>query len=178
MLNVTDVYIKAQFLHFNHTLLFRNLKRNHFTDLDRVLMRMECHILASLRILSHPAQALVISERVYFEMKLISCMLFKISYALGCMAADRLMPLAHYYDVDRELHELQHRGELVPTRNEIMGKIGASLLLSYSGRVVSYVTREGLGFVRVLHSRVVVSSCSYIREIASSEAQTLRNVAI
>ena len=28
-----------------------------------------------------------------------------------------VMPLAHYYDVDRELHELQHRGELVPTRN-------------------------------------------------------------
>ena len=76
------------------------------------------------------------------------------------------MPLAHYYDVDRELHELQHRGELVPTRNEIMGKIGASILLSYSGLVVSYVTRKGLGFVRVLHSRVVVSSCSYIREIA------------
>ena len=71
-----------------------------------------------------------------------------------------LMPLAHYYDVDRELHELQHRGELVPTRNEIMGKIGASMLLSYTGLVVSYVTREGLGFVRVLHSRVVVSSCS------------------
>ena len=67
-----------------------------------------------------------------------------------------VMPLAHYYDVDRELHELQHRGELVPTRNEIMGKIGASMLLSYSGLVVSYVTREGLGFVRVLHSRVVV----------------------
>ena len=74
------------------------------------------------------------------------------------------MPLAHYYDVDRELHELQHRGELVPTRIEIMGKIGASILLSYSGLVVSYVTREGLGFVRVLHRRVVVSSCSYIRE--------------
>ena len=76
------------------------------------------------------------------------------------------MPFAHYYDVDRELHELKHRGELVPTRNEIMGKIGASILLSYSGHVVSYVTREGLGFVRVLHSRVVVSSFSYVREIA------------
>ena len=75
------------------------------------------------------------------------------------------MPLAHYYDVDRELHELQHRGELVPTRNEIMGKIGASMLLSYSALVVSYVTREGLGFVCVLHSRVVVSSCSHIRKI-------------
>ena len=72
------------------------------------------------------------------------------------------MPLAHYYDVDRELHELQHRGELVPTRNEIMGKIGASMLLSYSGLVVSYVTREGLGFVRVLHSRVVVKPQSHI----------------
>ena len=83
------------------------------------------------------------------------------------------MPLAHYYDVDRELHELQHRGELVPTRNEIMGKIGASMLLSYSGLVVSYVTREGLGFVRVLHSRVVVSSCSYIREIAKQSARSL-----
>ena len=76
------------------------------------------------------------------------------------------MPLAHYYDVDRELHELKHRGELVPTRNEIMGKIGVSILLSYSGLVVSYVTREGLGFVRVLHSTVAVSSCSYIHEIA------------
>ena len=83
------------------------------------------------------------------------------------------MPLAHYYDVDRELHELQHRGELVPTRNEIMGKIGASILLSYSGLVVSYVTREGLGFVRVLHSRVVVSSCSYIREIAKQSTRSL-----
>ena len=91
-----------------------------------------------------------------------------IEFALGDLTKSgyRLMPLAHYYDVDRELHELQHRGELVPTRNEIMGKIGASMLLSYSGLVVSYVTREVLGFVRVLHSRVVVSSCSYIREIA------------
>ena len=76
------------------------------------------------------------------------------------------MPLAHYYDVDREHHELKHRGELVPTHNEIIGKIGVSMLLSYSGLVVSYVTLEGLGFVRVLHSRVAVSSCSYIREIA------------
>ena len=42
-----------------------------------------------------------------------------------------VMPLAHYYDVDCELHELKHRGELVPTRNEIMGKIGVSMLLSY-----------------------------------------------
>ena len=79
------------------------------------------------------------------------------------------MPLAHYYDVDRELHELQHRGELVPTRNEIMGKIGASILLSYSG-LVSYVTREGIGFVRVLHS----SSCSYIREIAKQSTRSPR----
>ena len=71
----------------------------------------------------------------------------------GTKKSKSLMPLAHYYDVDRELHELQHRGELVPTRNEIMGKIGASMLLSYSGLVVSYVTREGLGFVHVLHSR-------------------------
>ena len=47
------------------------------------------------------------------------------------------MPLAHYYDVD---HELQHRGELVPIRNEIMGKVGASIFLLYSGLVVSYVT--------------------------------------
>ena len=78
------------------------------------------------------------------------------------------MPLAHYYDVD---HELPHRGELVPTRNEIMGKIGASMLLSYSGLVLSYVTREGLGFDRVLHSRVVVSSCSYIREIAKQSTR-------
>ena len=30
------------------------------------------------------------------------------------------MPLAHYYDVDRELHESKHRGELVPTPNEII----------------------------------------------------------
>ena len=82
------------------------------------------------------------------------------------------MPLSHYNDVDRELHEHQHRGELVPTRNEIMGKIGASILLSYSG-LVSYVTREGLGFVRVLHSRVVVSSCSYIREIAKQPTRSL-----
>ena len=83
-----------------------------------------------------------------------------------------IMPLAHYYDVDRELHELQNRGELVPTRNEIMGKIGASMLLSYSS-LVSYVTREGLGFVRVLHSRVVVSSCSYIRGIAKQSTRSL-----
>ena len=76
-----------------------------------------------------------------------------------------VMPLAHYYDVDRELHELKHRGELVPTRNEIMGKLGASMLLSYSGLVVSYATREGLGFARVLHSRVVVSSCRHRRAI-------------
>ena len=55
------------------------------------------------------------------------------------------MPLAHYHDVDRELHEHKHRGKLVPTRNEVMGKVGASILLSYSGLVVSYVTREGLG---------------------------------
>ena len=54
------------------------------------------------------------------------------------------MPHAHCYDVDREIHELKHRGELVPTRNEIMGKIGASILISYSGLVVwyTYVTRE------------------------------------
>ena len=71
------------------------------------------------------------------------------------------------------LHELQHRGELVPTRIEIMGKIGASILLSYSGLVLSYVTHEGLGFVRVLHSRVVVSSCSYIREIAKQSTRSL-----
>ena len=78
------------------------------------------------------------------------------------------MPLAHYYDVDRELHELKHRGELVPTLNEIMGKIGVSILLSYSGLVVSYATREGLGFVPVLHSRVVVSSCSTINTTPKS----------
>ena len=84
------------------------------------------------------------------------------------------MPLAHYYDVDRELHELQHRGEQVPTRNEIMGKIGASILLhvSYSGLIVKYVTREGLGFVHVLHSRVLVSSCSYIREIMKQSTRS------
>ena len=83
---------------------------------------------------------------------------------------NRVMPLAHYYDVDRELHELQHRVELVPTRNEIMGKIGASMLLSYSGLVVSYVTRKVL---IVFHSRVVVSSCSYIREIAKQSTRSL-----
>ena len=74
----------------------------------------------------------------------------------------KYMPLAHYYDVDCELHELQHRGELVPTRNEIMGKIGALIILSYSGLVVSYVTRELLCFVRVLHSRVVVIKLLFI----------------
>ena len=84
-----------------------------------------------------------------------------------------LMPLAHYYDVDRELHELKHRGELVPTRNGIIGKIGVSMLLSYLGLVVSYVTREGLAFVRVLHNRVAVSSCSYIREIAKISVGSL-----
>ena len=72
------------------------------------------------------------------------------------------LSIVPYYDVDRELHELKHRGELVPTRNEVMGKIGASILLSYSG----------LGFVRVLHSRVVVSSCSYIREIAKQSTRS------
>ena len=85
--------------------------------------------------------------------------------------AMRELPPAHYYDVDREL---QHRGELVPTRNEIMGKIGTSMLLSYSGLVVSYVTRERPGFVRVLHSRVVVSSCSYIREIEKQSTRSPR----
>ena len=83
------------------------------------------------------------------------------------------MPLAHYYDVDREFHEPKHRDELVFTHNEIMGKIGASMLLSYSGLVVSYVTREGLGFVRLLHSRVVVCSCSYIREIVKQSTRSL-----
>ena len=39
------------------------------------------------------------------------------------------MPLAHYYDVDRELHELKHRGDLVATRNDTMGKIGASIYI-------------------------------------------------
>ena len=84
------------------------------------------------------------------------------------------MPLAHYYDVDRDLHELQHRGELVPTRNETIGKIGASILQSYSGLVVSYVARGGLGFIRVLHSRVVLSSCSCIREIAKQSTRSPR----
>ena len=46
------------------------------------------------------------------------------------------MPLAHYYDVDREFYELKHRGEIVATSNDIMGKIGASILLSYSCLVV------------------------------------------
>ena len=82
------------------------------------------------------------------------------------------MPLAHYYDVDRAFHELYHCGELVPTRNEIMGKIGASILLSNSGLVVSYVTRERIGFVRVLHSRVVVSPCSYTLEIAKQSTHS------
>ena len=70
-----------------------------------------------------------------------------------------LMPLAHYYDVGRELHELKHRGEFLPTRNGIMNKFGASVLLSYSGLVVSYVTRNELGFVRVISSGIGVSSC-------------------
>ena len=76
------------------------------------------------------------------------------------------MPLAHYY-------ELKHRGELVPTRNEIMGKIGDAILLTYSGLVVSYVTREGLG---VFHSRVVVSSsCIYHRANAKQSTRSTRS---
>ena len=51
---------------------------------------------------------------------------------------------------------------------ELAWRSGASMLLSYSALVVSYVTREGLGFVCVLHSRVVVSSCSHIRKITKS----------
>ena len=35
------------------------------------------------------------------------------------------MLFAHYYDVDCELHGLKHRGELLPIRYEIMGKIGS-----------------------------------------------------
>ena len=69
------------------------------------------------------------------------------------------MPLAHFYDVGCELHGLKHRGELLPIPNEIMGKFGALILLSYSGLVVSYVTHKELGFVRVLPGRIAVSSC-------------------
>ena len=36
-----------------------------------------------------------------------------------------VMPLAHYNDVGRELHE--HRSEFLTTRNGIMGKFGASI---------------------------------------------------
>ena len=88
------------------------------------------------------------------------------------------MPLAHYYDVDCELHELQHRGEQVPTCNEIMGKIGASILLSYSGFVVSIVTFKGFGFVHILYSGVVVSSCSYICEIAKQSTRSPRALCV
>ena len=63
-----------------------------------------------------------------------------------------IMPLAYYYDVGRELHELKHNGEFLATRNGIMVKFGASILLSYSGLVVSYVTRNELGFFRVIPS--------------------------
>ena len=54
------------------------------------------------------------------------------------------MPLAHYYDVCRELHKLKQCGKFLPTRNGIMDKFGASILLTYSGLVVSYVTRNEL----------------------------------
>ena len=37
--------------------------------------------------------------------------------------------------------------------NEIVGKFGASILLSYSGLVVSYVIHKGLGSDRVLPRR-------------------------
>ena len=83
------------------------------------------------------------------------------------------MPLAHYFGVGRELHELKHRGEFLPTRNEIMGKIGASILLSYSGLVVSYVTRKELGFICVISSGIAVSSCWYRPTIATLSLSSL-----
>ena len=46
----------------------------------------------------------------------------------------------------------------MPTLNEIMDKIGASILLSYSGLVVSCVTRDGLGFV--LSKLLFISPCN------------------
>ena len=64
-----------------------------------------------------------------------------------------------------------NRGEFLPIRNEIMGKFGASILLSYSGLVVSYVTRKELGFVRVLLSRIAVRSCLYHRSIATQSTR-------
>ena len=67
------------------------------------------------------------------------------------------MPLAHYYDFGRELHELKHRVEFLPTRNGIMDKFEASILLSYPGLVVSYVTRNELDFVSAIPSGVVAS---------------------
>ena len=65
------------------------------------------------------------------------------------------MPLVHYYDIGNKLHELKNSGEFLATRNEI----GASILLSHSGLVVSYVTRNELGFIRILPSRIAVSYC-------------------
>ena len=46
----------------------------------------------------------------------------------------------------------------MPTLNEIMDKIGASILLSYSGLVVSCVTRDGIGFV--LSKLLFISPCN------------------
>ena len=70
-----------------------------------------------------------------------------------------IMHLAHYYYVDRELHELKYRGQFLIISNEIMGKFGALILLSYLG-LVSYVTRKGFGFVRVLPGRSAVNHCT------------------
>ena len=78
-----------------------------------------------------------------------------------------VMPLALCYDIGRELHELKHRNEFLPTRNEIIDKFGDSILLSYSGLVVSYVTRKEVGFIRVLPSRITVRHCRYRRTIAT-----------
>ena len=63
-----------------------------------------------------------------------------------------VMPLAHY-DVSSELRELKQLGEFLPTR-----KSGASILLSYSVLVESYITRNDLSFFRVIPSGIAVSS--------------------
>ena len=78
-----------------------------------------------------------------------------------------LMPLAHYYVIGRHLHELKHRAEFLPIRKGIMDKFGASILLSFSGLFISYVTRNELGFVHVIPSGIAACSCWYRHTIAT-----------
>ena len=54
--------------------------------------------------------------------------------------------------------ELKHRGECLPIGNEIIGEFGPSILLSYSGIVVSYIIRKEFSFFRLLPSRIAVKS--------------------